>query len=110
MLTPALIKDDNWIVVVTNEPRMLVFHQSELPTLAKGKGNKLIQMPKEAEVNAVFAFEPGMKLELIAGDYSKTFGPTAIEEAFANRAKRGVVLPRTLKKSRLFALPSSVLR
>lgn len=98
ILKPAKVKAEDWIVVVTDEPRMLVFTMAELPVLSKGKGNKLIQMAKDTQVNAVFAFEPGMKLDLIAGDYVKSFGPTAIKEAFAARAKRGVVLPRTLKK------------
>jgi len=98
VLTPALLKADDWIVVVSDEPRMLVFKSEELPVLAKGKGNKLIQMPKGHQVNAVFAFQPGSKLSLVAGKYEKVFGPTAIEEAFATRAKRGIPLPRTLKQ------------
>lgn len=98
MLEPALVQSEDWIMVVTNEPRMLVFAASELPELSKGKGNKLIQMPKDAAVTAIFSFHPGRKLDLIAGDYRKTFGPTAIEEAFSSRGKRGISLPRTLKK------------
>ncbi len=98
VLEPALVKENDWVMVVTNEPRMLVFPASELPILAKGKGNKLITMPKEVVLNAVFAFTPGQKIELVASGYQKTFGPTAIEEAFSTRAKKGVVLPRTLKK------------
>ncbi|WP_373019541.1 DNA topoisomerase IV subunit A [Thiomicrorhabdus sp.] len=98
VLVPAKVQPDDWVVVVTDEPRMLVFKAEELPALAKGKGNKLIQMPKGQNVNAVFAFQPGSKLSLVADKYEKTFGPTAIEEAFSARAKRGIVLPRTLKK------------
>lgn len=98
LLKPAKVKEGDWIIVVTDEPRMLVFPMSELPVLAKGKGNKLMQMPKGVSVNAVFAFEPGEKIDLIAGDYAKTFGLTAIEEALSSRAKRGIELPRTLKK------------
>lgn len=98
VLTPAKVQDEQWVVVVTSEPRMLVFTADELPELAKGKGNKLIQLPKAESVCAVFAFEPGVKLALVAGDYEKVFGPTAIEEAFSARAKKGIVLPRTLKK------------
>lgn len=98
VLKPARVKADDWVVVVTNEPQMLVFKAEELPTLAKGKGNKLIQMPKGQQVTAIFAFEPGSKLTLVAGKYEKVFGPTAIEEALSTRAKRGIGLPRTLKK------------
>lgn len=98
VLTPARVKPGDWIVVVTDEPQMLVFKADELPTLARGKGNKLAQMPKGQKVMAVFAFEPGSKLALVAGKYEKIFGPTAIEEAFSSRAKRGIGLPRTLKQ------------
>ncbi len=98
VLIPAAVKQDDWVMVVTDEPQMLVFKAEELPKLAKGKGNKLVQMPKGHKVNAVFAFEPGSKLALVAGKYEKVFGPSAIEEALSSRAKRGVGLPRTLKK------------
>ena len=98
LLRPVPVKEDDWVAVVTNEPRLLVFAASELPQLAKGKGNKLISLPKGVKVSAIFAFEKGAKLELVANNYTKSFGPTALEEAFATRAKKGIVLPRTLKK------------
>jgi topoisomerase-4 subunit A len=68
-----------------------------LPELTKGKGNKLISLPKGIKVTAVFAFEKGQKIELVANKYSKSFGLTALEEAFSARTKKGIVLPRTLK-------------
>ncbi|MBN2865178.1 MAG: DNA topoisomerase IV subunit A [Thiotrichales bacterium] len=98
VVTPARIKPDDWVMVVTDEPQMLVFKAEELPTLGKGKGTKLANMPKGQQVTAVFAFEPGSKLTLVAGKYEKIFGPTAIEEALSSRAKRGIGLPRTLKQ------------
>jgi len=98
VITPVRIKSDDWVMVVTDEPRMLVFKAEELPVLGKGKGSKLAQMPKGQKVLAVFAFEPGSKLTLVAGNYEKTFGPTAVEEALSTRAKRGIALPRTLKQ------------
>jgi len=98
LLPPCKVAENDWIVVVTSEPKMLVFKASELPELAKGKGNKLITMPKEDRVNAIFAFKEGAKIELVSDKNRKTLGPTAIEEAFAERAKKGIVLPRTMKK------------
>ncbi|WP_029933928.1 DNA topoisomerase IV subunit A [Thiomicrospira pelophila] len=98
VLTPCAVKSGDWIVVVTSEPRLLVFVSDELPELAKGKGNKLIQLAKGEQVMAVFACEPGSKLDFVAGDYVKTLSASAIEEALSQRAKRGVALPRTLKK------------
>jgi topoisomerase-4 subunit A len=98
VLTPATVQLGQFVMVVTSEPCMLVFPVDELPALAKGKGNKLIHMPKGEAVCAIFAFTPGQKVTLVAGTYEKTFGPTAIEEAYSSRAKKGIVLPRTLKK------------
>lgn len=98
VLTPVSVVKDQLVMVVTSEPRMLVFSSEELPELAKGKGNKLIQLPKGEVVRAVFAFNEGAKVTLKADKYEKVFGPTAIEEATASRAKKGIVLPRTLKK------------
>jgi topoisomerase-4 subunit A len=98
LLNPVAIKQDDYVMVVTDEPKMLVFKADELPELTKGKGNKLIFLPKGVKVTAVFAFAEGSKVELFANKYSKSFGPTAISEALASRAKKGIVLPRTLKK------------
>ncbi|KUJ72603.1 DNA topoisomerase IV subunit A [Thiomicrospira sp. WB1] len=99
LLTPSSVKAEDLIAVVTDEPRLLVFERDQLPTLAKGKGNKLIQLPKGVSVRAVFAFSAGQKLEIVAGDYGKVFGPSAIESAMGQRASRGMSLPRTLKKA-----------
>ncbi|WP_044407494.1 DNA topoisomerase IV subunit A [Thiomicrospira microaerophila] len=98
VLMPCKWVEQGWIVVVTSEPRLLVFPAQSLPELAKGKGNKLIQLPKGEQVNAVFSCATTAKLELVAGDYVKSFSPAALAEALSERAKRGVTLPRTLKK------------
>src|SRR5690606_8765954 len=47
-VTPALLVNDpenDDVVAVTNEGRMLVFKVKELPELPKGKGNKIIGIP-----------------------------------------------------------------
>ncbi|BBP44993.1 DNA topoisomerase 4 subunit A [Thiosulfatimonas sediminis] len=98
VLTPTNVVEDTLLAVVTSEPRMLVFALHELPELAKGKGIKLIQLPKGEEVNAICAFGENDKLNLKTDKYEKLFGPSAWQEALAGRAKRGIVLPRTLKK------------
>lgn len=97
VLAPAKVAEGNWVVVTTSEARMLVFSSEELPELARGKGNKLINMPKTEKVTGVFAFEPGSKLDFVAGDYVKQISAKELEDAFSSRANRGVVLPRTLK-------------
>ena len=105
VLPAPKVDDEQLFVVVTSEPRMLVFPASELPTLSKGKGNKLIPLEKGVQVNAVQTFKEGQKLILQTDKYEKQFGPTALEEAMGKRANKGIVLPRTLKKvSRIIVL------
>lgn len=98
LLSPTVVEKNDWVIVVTNEPRMLVFVASELPELSKGKGSKLIQKSKEYEVKATFCFQQGQKLDLITkSHYVKSFKVVDLEKAFAARGKCGVSLPRTLK-------------
>ena len=50
LLTIAVLFDDasaSWLVAVSNEGRLLVFPVTELPELARGKGNKIINIPSE---------------------------------------------------------------
>ena len=42
---PITNKDSQYLAVITNEGRMLIFPVAELPELARGKGNKIIQIP-----------------------------------------------------------------
>lgn len=99
VLKPAMVNSGDWIVVATSEPRLLVFSCDELPELARGRGNKLIDLPKGERVGAVFACAPGSKVGLVAGDYVKTISASELESAFSSRANRGITLPRTLKKT-----------
>ena len=47
VLIPKLIEDEKDVLAaISNQGRMLVFPHSELPQLARGKGNKIIGIPK----------------------------------------------------------------
>ena len=47
VLKPYLVESENdYLAAITNQGRMLVFPCSELPQLARGKGNKIIGIPK----------------------------------------------------------------
>ena len=47
VLLPGLIKDEQDVLAaITNQGRMLVFPYTELPQLSRGKGNKIIGIPK----------------------------------------------------------------
>jgi len=92
------------IVAVSNEGRMLVFPVSHLPVLAKGKGNKIIQIPskrlKEREefVTAIMLLPMGWELVVQAGKRSLTLTPGNLADYVGERGRRGRKLPRGFQK------------
>ncbi|WP_027600803.1 MULTISPECIES: DNA topoisomerase IV subunit A [Pseudomonas] len=101
---PVASLEDTSIAVVTNEGRLLVFAISELPQLAKGKGNKLISIPgervaKREEYVVDLAVVPaGASLTLQAGKRPYTLKGSDLEHYRAERGRRGNKLPRGFQR------------
>jgi len=95
---------DDLLAVATLQGRLLIFAAQDLPELAKGKGNKLIQIPsadivsgKDAVV-AVTALSPGAELKILSGKRHVTLKGADIEQYSGHRANRGSALPRGFQK------------
>jgi topoisomerase-4 subunit A len=93
------------IVVVTTEGHLLMFSVAELPELDKGKGNKLIEVPKaklasgEERVAGVAVVAEGKgEVTLYAGQRKLTLKWNDLVEYGGNRATRGGLLPRGLRR------------
>jgi topoisomerase-4 subunit A len=92
------------IVVVTSEGHLLMFSVAELPELDKGKGNKLIEIPKkqmtegERVVGVSVVAEGKGEVTLYAGQRKLTLKWADLVEYGGNRATRGGVLPRGLRR------------
>ena len=88
------------LVAVSNEGRMLVFPIQNLPTLARGKGNKIIQIPPKRaaareEFLATLAVLPaGSNLKVHAGKRCLTLKPGNLDQFKGERGRRGRKLPR----------------
>ncbi|UUW71747.1 DNA topoisomerase IV subunit A [Pseudomonas oryzihabitans] len=101
---PVASLEDTSIAVVTNEGRLLVFAITELPQLAKGKGNKLISIPgervaKREEYVVDLAVVPaGVSLTLQAGKRPYTLKGSDLEHYRAERGRRGNKLPRGFQR------------
>lgn len=101
-LKPCLITDagQDQLAMVSNIGRLLVFPVKELPVLAKGKGNKMINIPsskfktREEFVVDIAVFSPKDSLVFSAGKRSLTLKPKDIEHYLGERARRGNKLPR----------------
>jgi len=105
LLPPQLTTDEeNLFAVVTNQGRLLLFPLNEIPTLPRGKGNKLIQIPtNELQKNTDFivAFtilKPESALIVSSGKRTLTLKPSDLALYIGNRAKRGTLLPKGFQR------------
>jgi len=91
---------DKMLAAITNEGRMLVFPVAELPELAKGKGNKIINVPtakaasREELMIALTVFSPGDTLLVHSGKQHLKLKPADLSHFEAERGRRGNKLPR----------------
>ena len=107
VLTPKPVTgavDECLLAVATGTGQLLVFPLSELPELDKGKGNKLIGIPK-AKLEAgselvvdIAVLAPGQHLIVQAGARTLRLKPGDLAPFTGERAKRGLKLPRGLTR------------
>ena len=92
------------LVAITNEGRMLVFPVSELPALARGKGNKIISIPskrvvaREEFVMAVASVPEGGRLIAYSGKRYIALKSGDLDQYQGERGRRGNKLPRGFQK------------
>jgi topoisomerase-4 subunit A len=92
------------IAAVTNEGRMLVFALSELPEMARGKGNKIIGIPsakvasREEFVVAVAVVPEDGKLVITSGKRNLTLKASDLDHYVGERGRRGAKLPRGFQR------------
>lgn len=93
---PARVADpaNDRLALATAEGRLLVFPVSELPEMAKGKGNKLIGLKGEDRIVAAAVLPAGAPLEVLSGKRTLTLKRADLEHYAGSRASRGNHLPR----------------
>ncbi len=106
VLAPQLIDDlkGSWLAAISNEGRLLVFSVEELPVLARGKGNKIINIPaarvlaREEFVIALVVLGQQQSLRINSGKRHLTLKFRDIEHYAGERGRRGNKLPRGFQK------------
>jgi topoisomerase-4 subunit A len=102
-LVPVLLPDadqESLLAAVTNEGRLLVFPVLQLPELARGKGNKIIQIPaprarsRDELLLHLCVFGPGDHLVVHSGRRHLTLKPGNLPDFTGPRGRRGKKLPR----------------
>ncbi len=93
-----------FVAAVSNEGRLLVFAASDLPVLAKGKGNKIMNIPsarvqsrEEFMLGAVTLQDDDM-LTVHAGKRHLSLKMSDLEHYRGERGRRGNKLPRGFQK------------
>jgi len=97
--------DSSYIALVTNTGYLLIISAQELPILARGKGNKMIQIPpKKLELREEFISKivilptKNSKLTLISGKKQFILKGSDLANYIGKRGQRGHKLPRGLQK------------
>jgi topoisomerase IV subunit A len=102
LLPPVAVKDydSQYIVAVTSDGYIGVIPIRDLPQLAKGKGNKIINIPPkklkagEEIVGAIHCVNEKDSLTLHVGKKFKTMNHRELMDYVIERGKRGSKLPR----------------
>ncbi|SMY17833.1 DNA topoisomerase IV subunit A [Photobacterium aquimaris] len=106
VLPPQPVADLNndQILAITNEGRMLLFPIKDLPQLGKGKGNKIINIPsarskaREEFLSYLVVLTTDSHVTLYAGKRKLSLKPTDLENFRGERGRRGSMLPRGLQR------------
>jgi topoisomerase-4 subunit A len=92
------------IAIVSNIGRLLVFAASELPELAKGKGNKMMDIPpakykdKAEFVIDAIVLPKESSLLIQSGTHKLTLKPSDLKNYLGKRAQRGSALPKGFQR------------
>ena len=100
-------KDHTHIAAVSNIGKLLIFKLEELPILGKGKGNKIINIPKDKLSSGeefmahaqLLAIESSLKIEV--GKKFVILKPKDWSEYILSRAKRGKKVGKLINIERL---------
>ncbi len=106
VLPPQRVSDvkKERVALVTNDGRLLVFPLSELPQMARGKGNKMIGITpaklntREEFVVAAMVVPAGQGVTLYSGKRHITLKAADLEHYAGERGRRGNKLPRGFQR------------
>ncbi|QJR80571.1 DNA topoisomerase IV subunit A [Alteromonas pelagimontana] len=106
VLTPQRVGDmaSDWCMSISIDGRMLLFPIRDLPSLGKGKGNKIINIPsakaqsREEYVKVIAVVPAGASVKIVAGKRAMTLSPSDLEHYQGERGRRGNKLPRGLQR------------
>lgn len=99
-LLPIAVMDDgdDLVAVSVSNGNLLIFPSDDLPQLAKGKGNKLVNLKGDETITAITSLSSNDSLVITAGKRTLTLKPSDVANYTAKRASRGAALPKGFGK------------
>jgi topoisomerase-4 subunit A len=101
-LVPAapIAPDSRWIAAVSSDGRLLVCKLDDLPELARGKGVRVLGVPRQGDVSlvGVCALAEGQGLVLRSNQRSMTISAADLKHYRSPRGRRGTALSRGWRK------------
>ena len=105
VLVPAPVHPDaELLVAASNRGRLLAYPVSELPELSRGKGNKIMAIPKdkllagEEQMVAIACVGEGDTLKVLSGKRHLSLSARELEHYHGERGRRGRKLPRGFQR------------
>lgn len=101
---PLADLEQDFVAAISNEGRLLIFPVAELPVMARGKGNKIMNIPaarvadRTETMPFVVVFAASDTLIVHSGKRHLKLKPEDIEHYRGERARRGLKLPRGFQK------------
>ncbi len=95
---------DHYVVVISSEGRMLLFPVSDLPVMARGKGNKLMGIPgarvasRDEYLVAMVVMGAADSIKVLSGKRHLSLKLAELEHYLGERGRRGHKLPRGFQK------------
>lgn len=109
-LAPVKLLDSNqYLLLLTDDAYVLLLKREEIPTLSRGKGNKLIQIPPKVlkegvRLNHVIPLTGDEILRFSVGRRKENINPDMWLQWLNQRARRGQKLPKGLEKYKLIEI------
>ena len=87
------------VAILSSVGRLLIIDLSELPTLNKGKGNKLIQLEDKEQILSMTLLNLNEIIQVDAGQQHLKIKGDDLQKYIGKRASKGQLLPRGYQKA-----------
>lgn len=94
-----LVEQATHLALLSSAGRLLVIELADLPSLNKGKGNKLIQLEAKDQLVSMVAFALDEIIQVVAGQQQLKLKGDDLQKYIGKRASKGTALPRGYQKA-----------